>query len=72
LQYAFKVNVFGFEIGRIGIGNVQAKQFHATAAHAKGLLMHPKGVVKHIHMSPFIAKKHCRFIDRSWTQVRLS
>jgi hypothetical protein len=49
LQHGTKINVFGFKVGGIGVGNVSRKHFHALAAQSQGLGMDAQCVVDQVH-----------------------
>jgi hypothetical protein len=48
-QDRLEVNVFGFEVGGVGIGNVARKHLYALAAQSQSLCVNAQCFVNHVH-----------------------
>ena len=58
-----KVDVFGFVVRGVGVGNIAREHFHALAAQSQGLSVYTQSVVNHVHDVASFALVKCRFTD---------
>jgi hypothetical protein len=48
-QNSTEINVLGFVVRGVSIGNVAREHFHALAAQSQGLSVYTQSVVNHVH-----------------------